>query len=129
MATMTEAGAPPEAACRPVSARPAADRGRPVVELAGVGKVFERGRSAVTVLDGVDLRVHAGEFVCLVGGSGCGKTTLLNLIAGLETASSGVVRICAPRPAVMFGPQRRTGPAPGRRAGPAPAPCRGGVVA
>ena len=95
MATMTEAGAPLEAACRPVSARP-------VVELAGVGKVFERGRSAVTVLDGVDLRVHAGEFVCLVGGSGCGKTTLLNLIAGLETASSGVVRVRAPRPAVMF---------------------------
>lgn len=74
----------------------------PVVELAGVGKVFGRGRAAVTALDGVDLRVRPGEFVCLIGASGCGKTTLLNLVAGLETATTGSLAVGTPRPAVMF---------------------------
>jgi NitT/TauT family transport system ATP-binding protein len=73
-----------------------------LVELAGVGKVFGRGRSAVTALDGVDLHVGPGEFVCLIGASGCGKTTLLNVVAGLDTATSGTVAVRTPRPAVMF---------------------------
>ncbi|HEY3258897.1 MAG TPA: ABC transporter ATP-binding protein [Pseudonocardiaceae bacterium] len=73
-----------------------------VVELAGVRKVFGRGRAAVVALDGLDLRVGAGEFVCLIGASGCGKTTLLNLVAGLDEQSAGTVRVNTPRPAVMF---------------------------
>ena len=74
----------------------------PVVELSGVGKVFGRGRAAVTALDEVDLGVGPGEFVCLIGASGCGKTTLLNLVAGLDQATSGTVTVHTPRPAVMF---------------------------
>jgi nitrate/nitrite transport system ATP-binding protein len=43
------------------------------------------------VFDGVNFGVVQGEFVCIIGHSGCGKTTILNVLAGLETASSGHV--------------------------------------
>ena len=73
-----------------------------VVQLSGVAKVFGEGRDAVVALDGIDLQVAPGEFVCVLGASGCGKTTLLNLLAGLETATRGSVVVHTPRPAVMF---------------------------
>ena len=73
-----------------------------IIELTGVSKLFGRGRNAVLALDGVDLQVRPGEFVCLLGASGCGKTTLLNLVAGLDQASAGAVTVNAARPAVMF---------------------------
>ncbi|WP_349295615.1 ABC transporter ATP-binding protein (plasmid) [Thioclava sp. 'Guangxiensis'] len=59
------------------------------VTLAGIGKGF----GTTTVLKGIDLEIHAGEFLSLVGMSGCGKSTLLRIIAGLETADTGSVRI------------------------------------
>jgi NitT/TauT family transport system ATP-binding protein len=75
---------------------------RTAVELRGVGKAFGHGTDTVTALTGVDLRVRAGEFVVLVGASGCGKTTLLNLVAGLDRPSTGTVTVRSGRPAVMF---------------------------
>jgi NitT/TauT family transport system ATP-binding protein len=72
------------------------------VRLAGVGKTFGQGRRAVTALDGVDLDVAPGEFVCLLGASGCGKTTVLNLVAGLDSLSAGEIELNTSRPAVMF---------------------------
>jgi nitrate/nitrite transport system ATP-binding protein len=47
--------------------------------------------AAEPVFDGVNFGVAQGEFVCIIGHSGCGKTTILNVLAGLETASSGHV--------------------------------------
>jgi len=72
------------------------------VRLSGVGKTFGQGRRAVTALDGVDLDVAPGEFVCLLGASGCGKTTVLNLVANLEKATAGEIELNTSRPAVMF---------------------------
>jgi iron(III) transport system ATP-binding protein len=47
---------------------------------------------SVRALDGIDLEIHPGELFFLLGASGCGKTTLLRCIAGLETPSGGTVR-------------------------------------
>src|SRR5262245_22051776 len=49
-------------------------------------------RYAIPVLDEVSLQVEKGEFVCLLGPNGCGKTTLLRIIGGLELPSAGEVR-------------------------------------
>src|SRR5262249_574996 len=63
------------------------------VELTGVRKIYdERGGSHTAVRD-LDLSIADGEFVVLVGPSGCGKSTTLRMIAGLETISSGELRI------------------------------------
>jgi ABC-type sugar transport system ATPase subunit len=59
------------------------------VELRGIRKSF----GAVSVIEGVDLSIEAGEFVVFVGPSGSGKSTLLRMIAGLETVSDGDILI------------------------------------
>jgi len=73
-----------------------------MLSLAHLDKVYSNGAHA---LDDVSLDVEAGEIVALVGGSGCGKTTLLRLVSGLEAPTHGTVSvdgeaIAAPHPAV-----------------------------
>jgi ABC-type nitrate/sulfonate/bicarbonate transport system ATPase subunit len=65
-----------------------------IIQIEGVSKRFP-GVSGDDrfVLDSIDLRVEGNAFVSVVGRSGCGKTTLLNILAGLETPSAGEVRI------------------------------------
>jgi NitT/TauT family transport system ATP-binding protein len=72
------------------------------VRLHQVGKTFGQGGRAVVALDQVDLEVRAGEFVSLLGASGCGKTTLLNLVAGLDKPTAGRIELSSSRPAVVF---------------------------
>jgi putative ABC transport system ATP-binding protein len=63
----------------------------PMVDVHDVRKVYRRDAEEITVLDGIELQVPAGEFVALMGPSGSGKTTLLNLIAGIDRPTSGQV--------------------------------------
>jgi len=71
------------------------------ISLHGVSKAFGHGGNAVVALDNITLDVARGEFVCLVGASGCGKSTSLNLIAGLDRPTVGDVSVNG-RTALMF---------------------------
>ena len=59
------------------------------IELARVSYAYAGNNGAVAALSEVSFDVAASEFVCIVGRSGCGKTTLLNILAGFETATRG----------------------------------------
>ena len=64
-----------------------------LVEIRNLTKRFRKGEETITPLDAVDLDIEQGEFVVMMGPSGTGKSTLLNLIAGIDRADSGAITI------------------------------------
>lgn len=74
-----------------------------ILELKGIKKSFDTTK----VLNGIDLTVAGGEFITILGSSGCGKTTLLRIIAGLEEADAGTV-LLAGQDVTQLEPNLRT---------------------
>jgi putative ABC transport system ATP-binding protein len=65
-----------------------------VVDLRGVTKVYGHDETEVRALDGVDLAVHAGEFVAVMGASGSGKSTCMNIVGCLDVPTAGQYLFC-----------------------------------
>lgn len=73
------------------------------VRLEGINKSYPRpGASPQIVLQGLNATIKSGEFVCLLGLSGCGKTTLLNIISGLDQEHQGTVEFHSGRPTISY---------------------------
>jgi simple sugar transport system ATP-binding protein len=64
-------------------------QGAPLIEMTGVGKAY----GAVRALEGINLRVDAGEITCVLGDNGAGKSTLIKIMAGLHQHSEGTVKV------------------------------------
>jgi NitT/TauT family transport system ATP-binding protein len=76
-----------------------------VLEIQGVCKTFQSGGTFLKALEQIDVAVDRGEMICILGRSGCGKTTLLNILAGFVPPTAGRV-LLAGRPVSQPGPDR-----------------------
>jgi NitT/TauT family transport system ATP-binding protein len=107
--SIMQRGVAPTPASGPLESRDASrspasvrEAGTPAVQLTEVSKLYGKGRSSVLALDKVSLTVAPGEFVCLIGASGCGKSTMLSLVAGLDTPTGGQVSTGGKKVTLMF---------------------------
>jgi bicarbonate transport system ATP-binding protein len=73
--------------------------------LENVAKVYPTPKGSYTVLENVNLKIKQGEFICLIGHSGCGKTTLLNMVSGFTHPTTGSVSLQG-KPIKEPGPDR-----------------------
>jgi putative ABC transport system ATP-binding protein len=67
---------------------------KPIVELRQITKIYGHDESEVRALDGIDLAISPGEFVSIMGASGSGKSTAMNIIGCLDSATSGSYQFC-----------------------------------
>ena len=65
----------------------------PYIEFTDVLKVYGQGEAEIHALDGASFTVERGELAVILGASGAGKTTALNILGGMDTATSGTVRV------------------------------------
>ncbi|HEX6024502.1 MAG TPA: ABC transporter ATP-binding protein [Solirubrobacter sp.] len=65
----------------------------PLIELAGVEKVYRTGKVSYPALRGVDLTIDDGDMVAIVGPSGSGKSTIMNMITGIDRPTAGTVTV------------------------------------
>src|SRR6266478_3482553 len=72
-------------------ANPSSPNGASAVRIVDLCRHYRLGETLIRAVDGVSLEVRSGEFVALLGSSGSGKSSVLNLIAGLDRPSSGSV--------------------------------------
>ena len=91
----TQAPTPPQPAPEPA----------PLLTIENVSKVYDTPKGPYTVLEGVNLTVKEGEFICVIGHSGCGKTTLLNMVSGFNHPTAGEVKL-NDQPITKPGPDR-----------------------
>ena len=65
----------------------------PFLQVQALAKRYpgRHGQPAAPVFEHIDFDIEQGQFVCVIGHSGCGKTTILNILAGIDEASEGVV--------------------------------------
>jgi putative ABC transport system ATP-binding protein len=66
--------------------------GEPIIELEGITKTFGQGAAAFQALKGVDMTIERGDFVAIMGASGSGKSTTMNILGCLDTPTSGTYR-------------------------------------
>ena len=62
-----------------------------LIRLENVKKIYKTGEVITKAVDGIDFTVNKGEFALIIGASGAGKTTVLNILGGMDTVSSGEV--------------------------------------
>ncbi|MFR8214200.1 MAG: ATP-binding cassette domain-containing protein, partial [Longicatena caecimuris] len=63
------------------------------IEFQNVKKIYQMGEVQIEALSGVDFSIEKGEFVVIAGASGAGKSTILNILGGMDSVSSGTIYV------------------------------------
>ena len=69
------------------------DQEHAIIQVKDLRKVYQMGEEKVVALNRINLEIHAGEICCIFGTSGSGKSTFLNMLAGMEKPTYGSIRI------------------------------------